>query len=335
MSKLCCFVVSCTTVRNRLCSTILILAALIASTFAMTGLRAGVCGNPCGVPCAQCQPCSTCAVQPCQCTQPRPQVSYRQQVQSTPTVTYKDVTRTQYRMQPQTVAVPVTTYRQVTVDQGQWQKIWVPKPVTKQIPQTVYQQRTTYRQVPYQVTQRVPQVSYRQTTTMVPTVSYRQPVTTGCNTCGTIGSHGYHNSMTASPAYSPYNYGTPVISSYPSVYPSQAAPVISSLPPIHSSTPTIAYPTTQPIQLGREIMPLDRRTASATSDLNPVPDPRYLDTPRSAAYDEWPSKPRTATRVEPRTTERQAPVRTTNANSRFVPAPSAISVWRTRDTRVR
>jgi hypothetical protein len=235
-------------------------------------------------------------------------------------VTYKNVTRTEYRLQPYIQTVPVTTYTQVTVDEGQWHKIWVPKPVMKQIPQTVYQQQTTYRQVPYQVTQRIPQVSYRQTTTMVPSVTHQQFGSTACNTCGTIGWGGYQAPITASPIYSPYTYGTPTISSYPATI---------------GTTPTIAMPATQPIQLGREIMPLDRRSANAASDLNPVPDPKYLDTPRTSAYDEWPSESRTSRSVEPRTSQRQEPIRTSNANSRFVPAPSAISVWRTRDTRFR
>jgi hypothetical protein len=312
---------------SKRCEAALIFGAVLVSAFAMTSLSAGTCGNPCGIgtQCNQCQPCQTCTAQPCQCAQARPQVQYRQQVQTTPTVTYKDVVRTQYRMQPQTQTVPVTTYRQVTVDEGQWQKIWVPKPVTKQVPQTTYQQRTTYRQVPYQVTQRVPQVSYRQVTTMVPTVAHRH--TTGCNSCGTVGWNGYHTQAMASPIYSPYGYTTPTVATYPT-------PAISSLPTVIGS-PTIATYSPQPVQLGREIQPLDRRSASSANEISPVPDPKYLDTPRTSSYEDWPSRPRTSNRVEPRTSQRPEPVRTSAAKGLFVPAPSAVSVWRTRDTRVR
>ena len=328
-------------------------AALVATVFAMTGVSAGTCGNPCGSPCARCMPCQTCVSRPCQCAQPQPQVQYQpqvqsqpqpqvqyqhqvqyqpqvqyqQQVQTTPVVTYRDVTRTEYRLQPQTQAVPVTTCQQVTVDEGQWHKIWVPKLVTKQIQHTMYQQQTTYLQVPYQVTQRVPQVSYQQTTAMVPMVT-QQPVAPGCNTFGTIGWNGYQAPTMASQVYSPYTYGTPTLATYPT-------PMISSLPPVYGTTPTIAMPVSQPTQLGQEIMPLDRRSAFASSDLNPVPDPKYLDRPRTSAYDEWPVDSRTASRVESRVPSRTEPVRTSSANSHFVPAPSAVNVWRTRDSRLR
>lgn len=79
---------------------------------------------------------------------------------ATPTVSWQNVSRLEYRLQPQTQTIPVTRHRTVTVDEGSWQKIWVPKVVAKQVPETVYQQQTVYQQVPYQVTQQVPQVSY-------------------------------------------------------------------------------------------------------------------------------------------------------------------------------
>ena len=159
-------------------------------------------------------------------------------------------------------------------------------------------------------------------------MAYRQ-TTTGCNTCGTAGwhGHGYHTQAMASPIYSPYNYTTPTMATYPT-------PAISSLP-IAIGTPTIATHNLQPVQLGREIMPLDRRSANASNDLNPVPDPKYLDTPRTSSYEDWPSRPRTSKRVEPRTSKRSEPIRTGAADGLFVPAPSAVSVWRTRDTRFR
>lgn len=294
------------------------LLTVLACPVVFTTLEAGIfCGHPFGsCSCRQATSCSTCQqAQPCGCAAP-PQVSYRQQVQHVPQVSYRDVTTTRYRAQAQTQQVPVTRYRNVAVDRGAWHKIWVPKVETQQVPETVYENRTTYRQVPYQVTQRVPQTTYTARTTMVPT--YQPPVTASCNTCAptTAWSNYPAAPITASPLYSPH-YAAPTIATLP------AAPPIASVP-AYSIAPRTA--TADPAHA--DLRPL-KRISSSAGNLAPVPDPKYLDTPR-AADGEWTTVgPRTSSRIE------SAPIRTSSATGRFVPAPSATSVLRTRSTRLR
>ena len=295
------------------------LLTVLACPVVFTTLEAGIfCGHPFGsCSCRQANSCSTCQqAQPCGCAAP-PQVTYQPQVQHVPQVSYRDVTSTQYRTQAETQQVPVTQYRNVAVDRGAWHKIWVPKVETQQVPETVYQNRTTYRQVPYQVTQRVPQTTYTTRTTMVP--SYQtQPATAGCNTCAptTAWSSYPATPVTASPIYTPY-YTVPTMATHP------AAPPIASVPAYSVAPRTAAADPAH-----TDLRPL-KRISSASGDLAPVPDPRYLDTPRAADSD-W-------TTVGPRTSSRSnsAPLRTSSANGRFVPAPSATSVLRSRSTQLR
>jgi len=148
------------------------LLTVVACPVTFTSLKAGVfCGQPPGL-CA-CSPCLTCQPAPCGCSAP---------VQAVPPVRYRDVTRTEYRMQPETRQVPVTRYRSVTVDQGAWHKIWVPRIVTRQVPETVYENRTSYRQVPYQVTQRVPDTSFQGYHAPMPSLSGRSS-SPDCHNC--------------------------------------------------------------------------------------------------------------------------------------------------------
>lgn len=240
----------------------------------------------------------------------RPQVSYRPHTERVPQVTYQDVTRTEYRMQAEAKQVPVTRYRNVTVDRGAWHKIWVPKMVTQQVPETVYETRTSYRQVPYQVTQRVPQTTYTTRTTMVPT---QVPVSAGCNTCApTTAWSSYPTApVTASPIYTPY----------------YAAPTIATLPTTPVASQPVVPRTAAADPAHADLRPL-KRIAEPASDLAPVPDPRHLETPRSADSD-W-------INVTPRASSRdQAPLRTSSADSRFIAVPSAASVFRARSTRLR
>lgn len=293
------------------------LLTVLACPVVFTTLEAGIfCGHPFGsCSCRQATSCSTCRqAQPCGCAA-RPQVSYRPHVQQVPQVSYRDVTTTRYRAQAQTQQVPVTHYRNVAVDRGAWHKIWVPKVETQQVPETVYENRTTYRQVPYQVTQRVPQTTYTTRTSMVPTHSH-VPQTAGCNTSApTTAWSGYPAApMTASPIYSPY-YPAPTMATLPT------APSISSVQPVAPRTAS-ADPA------HADLRPL-KRISSSAGELAPVPDPKYLDTPRSADSEWTTVGPRTSRRVE------SAPLRTSSANGRFVPAPSATSVLRTRSTRLR
>jgi hypothetical protein len=266
-------------------------------------------------------PCQTCQINPCACAAPVPQVVVRPQVQmvpqtvSVPQVTYRDVTRTEYRTEAQTQTVPVTTYQTVTVDEGSWQQVWVPRMVQKQVPQVSYQQQVSYRQVPYQVTQRVPEVSYQTQTTMVPrTTSVAQST---CNVCGPAG-------LAAAPVYS-----SPMATVPPP--PMATAP----LPPIVGSQ----HAAQHPVILGPELQPLSSLsgagnypTTASTGSLAPVPDPKYLDTPGASSYDTANSDAWTPVRTA------EAPVpaydspapRTSSASGLFVPAPAAANVWRTR-----
>jgi hypothetical protein len=304
---------------RRLLQTGAVSAVLLAlSQVVPVSLSAGVFCNHGLFGCRTCNPCQTCHVNPCRCQAlpPQPQFTMQPQVQTTPVVTYKDVTRTEYRMQAQTVTVPVTTQQTVTVDEGGWQKIWVPRMVQKQVPTTTYQQQVVYQQVPYQVSQRVPQVTYQQTTTMVPRVTGH--VSSGCNACGTGNtwtSHGHnHTGITGS---SPVVLG-PII----------GAPVASN--PVTIGGP-VALPMTVPsgpVQLGRELQPLNSSGSPDATSRGPVPDPAYLEIPQASTSGEW--TPVLAASPDPVSSSRRAEPRTAAASGMFVPAPSAASVWRTR-----
>lgn len=294
---------------------------LILSQVVPVSLSAGIFCNHGLFGCRACNPCQTCHVNPCRCQAlpPQPQFTMQPQVQTTPVVTYRDVTRTEYRMQAETVTVPVTTQQTVTVDEGGWQKIWVPKLVSKQIPTTTYQQQTVYRQVPYQVSQRVPQVTYQQTTTMVPQVTGR--VSSGCNTCGTghtwtshAHSHGAVGAVTGS---SPVVLG-PIIGT-----PGPSVP--------HTAGGPVALPMTSPsgpIQLGRELQPLNSNRSSSSTSIGPVPDPANLEIPQASRSNEY--TPMLAVAPEADQPSQPPAPRSASASGRFVPAPSAASVWRTR-----
>jgi hypothetical protein len=288
-------------------------------------LSAGVFCNHGLFGCRACNPCRTCHINPCRCQAARPipaqpQFTMQPQVQTTPVVTYRDVTRTEYRLQAENVTVPVTTQQTITVDEGGWQKIWVPKLVSKQVPATTYQQQTVYRQVPFQVSQRVPQVTYQQTTRMVPRVTGH--VGSGCNTCGTGNTwtshaHNHPGVIGSSPVVLGPIVGTPFA----------ANPVTIGNP--------IALPMTtpsSPIQLGRELQPLNAviSPGSASSALGPVPDPAYLTTPQASKTNEWTPVLAAAPEQSFRAKPASAAPRTSAASGLFVPAPSAASVWRTR-----
>jgi len=313
---------------RRLLQTGAVSAVLLAlSQVVPVSLSAGVFCNHGLFGCRACNnPCRSCKVNPCRCQAlpPQPQFTMQPQVQTTPVVTYKDVTRTEYRMQAQTVTVPVTTQQTVTVDEGGWQKVWVPRMVQKQIPTTTYQQQTVYNQVPYQVSQRIPQVTYQQRTTMVPRVTGH--VRSGCNTCGTGNtwtSHAHnHAGIAGSPA---------VVGSSPVVLgPIIGAPVASN--PVTIGGPVALPMTTRsgPVQLGRELQPLNSTGSSgaASSATGPVPDPSFLEIPQASNSGEW--TPVLAATPEPSIQRRTPAPRTAATSGMFVPAPSAASVWRTR-----
>lgn len=294
------------------------LALIIATPSTLT---AGLFG-----PCFPCHhPCQQCHVNPCACSHRRPVVPVQpqpvSQVTTVPQVTYQDVTRTEYRTEAETRTVPVTTYRTVAVDEGHWQQVWVPRIVHKQVPQVTYQQQISYRQVPYQVTQRVPLVTYQTQTAAVsppPAVAH-----SGCNVCGR-------------PA--------PVVSGPPAAT-VPGPPVAVPGPP---AAPTPQQDGQQPVILGRELQPLSSLSGShqtaemaASSRLAPVPDPRYLDTPTAvapqdeASADTWTpvqtaAAPSSDSNDSIRSRDRTPPARVSSRAGRFVPAPAAADIWRTR-----
>ena len=301
--------------------------ALALSQTLPVSLSAGIFCNHGLFGCRTCNPCQTCHVNPCRCQAAvplpiQPQFTMTPQVQTTPVVTYRDVTRTEYRLQAQTVTVPVTTQQTVTVDEGGWQKVWVPNLVSRQIPATTYQQQTVYNQVPYQVSQRVPQISYQTTTRMVPQVN--RQAAPGCNTCGTAtawNSHIHSQPMTSSPVVLGPVIGAPVA----------ANPVIIGSP--------MAIPSSissGPVQLGRELQPLNPVSSPyPASSPGPVPDPARLDSPQATNPNKWtPVHAAAPQAVAPQATFRPDPghgvPEISSASGLFVPAPSAASVWRTR-----
>lgn len=261
-------------------------------------------------------PCSTCQQRPAHCTctglRPTVQTTYRQQQ----VVTYQNVAQTVYRKEAHYETVPVTAYQSVTVDEGGYQKVWVPKLVQKQVPKTVYQQRLSYRTVPYQVTRRVPQIS----TQIVPQQQVRyvpqqyqtvmaRPV---CNTCGVF-----------------------------------SAPTMAWVPPYTLSSTALATPTPVAAPASSTVATMPTMTVSPTRTAKrepqladgPTPDPKFMDVP-SANYDDWePVAPRTAlSSKSPLGNYEVAPHRYQQIDSRaanrrsgrFVPAPTAATVWRTR-----
>ena len=210
---------------------------------------------------------------------------------ATPAVTWQNVSRVEYRLQPQTQAVPVTRHRSVTVDEGGWHKIWVPKPVVKHVPETVYPQQTVYQSVPYQVTQQVPRVSYVSSQVAVPTrtpISYRPPC---YSTYPSANWLGYGSPPMAAPVTAPLRY---------SLQPSTLA--VPSFP--------IVRP---PVTLGREIEPLDSH--ESFPPVRPVPEPR-------ADYGQL--TPVRAAESNPGRTQ------SASESGMFVPAPSAANIWRAR-----
>ncbi len=267
-----------------------------------------------------------CRRNPCRCQAmpSQPQFTMQPQLQATPVLTYKNVTRTEYRVQAQTVTVPVTTQQTVTVDEGGWQKVWVPRIVQKQIPTTTYQQQTVYNQVPYQVSRQIPHVTYQQRTTMVPRVTGH--VRSSCNACGTGNTWTSHTHSHAGIAGSPAIVGSsPVV-----LGPIIGAPFASN--PMTSGGSTAIPMTTQsgPVQLGRELQPLNSTSSSSStsSETGPVPDPSFLEIPQASNSGEW--TPVLAATPEPVRQTRPTASRTAAASGMFVPAPSAASVWRTR-----
>ena len=244
----------------------------------------------CGHPLGSCScnPCSMCQSQPCGCAL---QVSYR------PPGSYR----------PGAERVPQVTYGDVTRTEYRMQA------ESKQVPVTRYRNVTLDRGawhkiwVPKMVTQQVPEtiyetrISYRQ----VPyQVTQRVPQTTYTTLTTTV--------PTQIPVSAGYHTCAPTIATLP------ASPVASQpvVPRTAAADPAHA-----------DLRPL-KRIAESASHLAPVPDPRYLETPRAADSD-W-------INVTPRASSRdQAPVRTSSADARFIAVPSAASVLRARSTRLR
>lgn len=203
---------------------------------------------------------------------------------ATPTVSWQNVNRLEYRLQPQVQSVPVTCQKTVTVDEGSWHKVWVPKPVVKQVAQTVYQQQTVYQPVLHQVSQQIPQYNY------VARQSVTQP---WCYPSANWLGYGCPPSMPA--AISPsMNY---------SVQPSTLAPLMVPGP-------------RAPVTLGREIEPLESLDSMPLEQT--VPEPRA-----DATYGNL-------TPVSPAASG-SSPARAASSGM-FVPAPSAASLWRARQS---
>jgi hypothetical protein len=259
--------------------------------------------------------CETCEMPhaSCSCTQTRPVV--QTQLRAQQVTTYRDVTETHVRNETVVQNVPVTTYKQVTVDEGGYQMVWVPKPVTKQVAQTVIQQQAQTRAVPYQVTRRVPQISTQlvpvqtvhHVTETVPMTTWAPPPVTfqaasSCNTCDAPFGTAF------APQFIAPQYGTAMAP------PMQFAPATASIP----TMPAISVPVPQ--------------TAQA-----PLPAPRN-------STEQWqtiPSRPSASFTPTYDSPSRSVPIPTDEARTaapratagRFVPAPTAATVWSSRAVR--
>ncbi len=256
--------------------------------------------------------CETCEMPQanCSCTQTRPVV--QTQLRAQQVTTYRDVTETHVRNETVVQNVPVTTFKQVTVDEGAYQMVWVPKPVTKQVAQTVIQQQAQTRAVPYQVTRRVPQL----TTQLVPVqtvhhVTETIPMTTwapppisfqaasSCNACDAPFSTAFAPQYPVAP-----QFGTAFVQPAPYV------PATASIP----TMPAISVPLPQ-----TALAPLPA-PENSTEQWQTIPSRPSAGSNRG--YDSPSSRTVPIPMEEARHTSPRA--------GRFVPAPTAATVWNSR-----
>lgn len=281
------------------------LIGMVGAISLTTPLSAGIFGRGA---CTNCDPCSRCHINPCSCgpvmpppvVVPQTQTILQPQTITVPQTTYRDVVRTEYRTQAELQQTPVTRYRTVAVDEGAFQQVWVSRVVQKQVPETVMEQRTVYKSMPYQVTQRIPETTYVTQTQMVPRivqtpVSTCDPCRTGAMSSPVLGWNTYSPTMISSPIGAP----------------------VPAYPTMVGAMPSTGYVST----LGREAEPLRSAINQPLDMAGPVPDPKFLDTPRAASND-W-------TPVSTAPTSRQ-PTRVSSASSRFVPVPAGSSATRIR-----
>ncbi len=263
--------------------------------------------------------CETCEMPQasCSCAQTRPVVQTQMRAQQV--TTYRDVVETHVRNETVMQNVPVTTYKQVTVDEGGYQMVYVPKPVTKQVAQTVIQQQAMTRAVPYQVTKRVPQISTQlvpvqtvhHVTEQVPMTTWAPPPVTfqaasSCNTCDAPFSTAF------APQYFPQPIGTAMA---PQIQYAQPPTSIATLPTISVPLPQSAQlPQTQPEQW----QTIPSRSAAPT----PAASQSY----ESPASKSVPMPMEEARNYSPRSSA---------SSGRFVPAPTAATVWGSRQASLR
>jgi len=276
------------------------------------------CCNRCQRPHAT---CSCAAAQPVMQTQLRPVV--QTQLRAQHVTTFCDVTETHVRNETVVQNVPVTTYNQVTVDEGGYQMVWVPKPVTKQVAQTVIQQQAQTRAVPYQVTHKVPQV----TTQMVPVQTVQhvaeavpmmtmaappvrfQAAASSCNTCNSRNSQ--FSTAFAPPQYFAPQYGAAMIQPMPYA-PTMTTATIPTMPTISVPLPQTALaPLPAPENSTEQWQTIPSRPSS------PIPAP--YDSPSSRSV---PIPMEEARSISPR-------------SGKFVPAPTAATVWSSRQNSFR
>lgn len=279
--------------------------------------------------------CRNCqqAVTRCNCQTQQPVVETQMVPQQV--TTYRNEVVTQYRQEAVAQNVPVTTYRDVVVDEGSYQTVYVPKQVTKRIPQVTYQQQIAYRSVPYQVTRQVPQVttqmvarqsvryqpySYRTTQVTPVNVATAAPISVTPVTQTTVPVYGG-----CAPAIPPFA-GCGVCAGIAFAPPAcPCAPMIGQ--PVLGSSVIAAPVVTNPVTM---LPPTSTVTSSASyssdADLhsNPVPDPKFLDSP-GASRDAW-------TRVGSKSgkASESADLKTASQGGvRFKPARTVYRSWET------
>ena len=259
--------------------------------------------------------CEKCEQPPaaCTCTQTRPVV--QTQLRAQQVTTFRDVVETHMRNETVVQNVPVTTYKQVTVDEGGYQMVWVPKPMTKQVAQTVIQQQAQSRAVPYQVTRRIPQVStqlipvqtVQHITETVPMTAWAPPQVTfqaaasSCNTCDSP----------LSTAFAPQYFPPPMTTAIaPQPQYSPAAPAIATLPAISVPLPQSARaPESQSDQW--QVIPFRSNAPTASPNQSYDSPSRSVPMPMEEARNHSPR------------------------SGKFVPAPTAATVWNSRQSALR
>lgn len=277
--------------------------------------------------------CPSCQQVECCCEQTRPVVETRFRPEQY--TTYRNVTEMRTERQQVMETVPVTAYRQVQVDKGQYQMVWVPKMVTECVPETRFEQRVSYRDIQRPITRQVAETHTRMVpyqTVHMQTQQFRT-VMAAPAPCATCLPSGAAPILGMAPPMAPAMTFAPSMPAAPYAPPSTASSY--SLPPIPQST-AVPQSAGIPSMPAITVTPGGSRSATELTTIEPiVPEADELDLPPAdypaAEKNSWtPIESRNPGSDSRQSAYDEVPYRTSNAAGRFVPAPSAATVWQAR-----